>query len=805
MSTGDTAQPSASAGKVAISALRPHTDPASSGNASRKERRIMKACNECKSKKIQCSGRKPTCDSCQQSQVPCSYAEEKLVRGKNVRLLQLLREPNVRTILLPHIQKELKALEIEVIDDDRSFSSTTTTTPTATTLSSSRKRDESPAIEYSEKRIRLDAMGDENNQEADVSADVGSEESVDLTAEDFNRNAESKATGFIGKHSETAWAQRLAHIQAEGAERAEGVEGHRGHIAHGEASMSEEAGANRIAAKKSRHASGNSWDDAILDYAYHLDDPNTLMLGHVERDELSPAELPNMLVRCYMDNVHDFFPILIKPEFSDQFGRFIYSGTPKKAPAIWRAILNLVFAIGAGYSHLIGAPWRGDDRDHLVYHTRALQLSPIDETTVALSDLQRVQVIGLVSFYYLTIGHVSRSWIMLGLACRQATALGLHLRPMAPSLSAASREKRARVWWSLYYLEFLLCEITGRPTMINHQFSSVPMPAPVDEEALASRSGNKLLEDWKNNQEGAEEPYRSRFLFDLDTASNPINHFRCRIQLAIVTQKIFTSLYSAATVSKAWLQAQEEITAFNQEVDQWYRTLLKKHQFTLKLDTGDGNFTQERIILGFCYYGAKMLLNRPCLCRIDERIRNQADQSKTLDNENARECVMAAKSMTDLLPDGDGQSPDVVWLYKNGPWWCIVHYLMQALTVLTLEFALDKYNKAQLEAHPGETTRKIGKIFHWLCAMAAKGNSVALAACEQSLVQFEGFKKHKGFDASELFQNIQRGKDILESGRNPQAQAHSQPRVSLDRSQQGLETKILQAQTEGEILELSIS
>jgi hypothetical protein len=60
----------------------------------------------------------------------------------------------------------------------------------------------------------------------------------------------------------------------------------------------------------------------------------------------------------------------------------------------WKAVMNLVFAIGARYSHLIGAEWRADDHDHLVYMWRAvhlLQLQSIN-TLVAQPDQTTIQV-----------------------------------------------------------------------------------------------------------------------------------------------------------------------------------------------------------------------------------------------------------------------------------------------------------------------------------------------------------------------------------------------------------------------------
>ncbi|EKG22440.1 Transcription factor fungi [Macrophomina phaseolina MS6] len=681
------------------------------------------------------------------------------------RLLQLLREASTITFLPPHIMNELKALESEVGDDDQSLASTNTTTAQKRPRTPSAQRDE-------EKRPRHGSPQREGGGEADaIAGEVGSEESIDINAEDFNRSEQTKAMGFVGKHSEVLWAQRLASLQTESANNAQ---------TDGVNAQMDETPVTRTQGNRS-----------IVNFSYHQDNYVTLKLNHVEKDELPPLELASRLVECFINNVHDFFPILIKPDFASQFQSCVRSGNPGKAPPIWRGILNIVFAIGAKFSHLVGATWRGDERDHLLYHTRALQLSPLNEDTVVLPDLQRIQMMGLTSFYYLTVGQISRSWIMLGLACRQAVALGLHLRNLAPTLTAASREKRARVWWALYYLEYLLCENTGRPTMINSQFCSIQPLAPLDEAALTTFSGNKQLEDWyrTSGEPSAKQAKRQSFV-ELDSAPSPINQFRSRVNLAVLTQKAFSNLYSAATISKSWQRTQSEIVTLSREIDEWYSCLPLLFKFTLEISPGDGRFTRDRMILGFCYYSAKMLINRPCLCRVDTRIENQTSRSKEVDQERARECIMAAKSVADLLPHKSPTAaadvlPDVVWLYNNGPWWCIVHYFMQAITVLMLELAFGEFHlrgERMGAAGSADITAVVGKLVRWLGTMAATGNAAAIGACRQVRQQFEGFRPSNRLNLAELFRNLDIGPDVVRrrggpkfaSGKSPPREQHQQ-------------------------------
>lgn len=52
----------------------------------------------------------------------------------------------------------------------------------------------------------------------------------------------------------------------------------------------------------------------------------------------------------------------------------------EKFPPAWRAQLNLIFAIGAKYSHLTDAPWAADKRDHFIYMKRAVNLLELKDT-----------------------------------------------------------------------------------------------------------------------------------------------------------------------------------------------------------------------------------------------------------------------------------------------------------------------------------------------------------------------------------------------------------------------------------------
>lgn len=135
----------------------------------------------------------------------------------------------------------------------------------------------------------------------------------------------------------------------------------------------------------------------ITDATFYLDSDNIEVDIAVNPYEMPDPETAELFLDCYMETVHTSFPI-ISPCFEGQLRRFIESCKLNKAfqvPDKWRALMNLIYAIGAKYSHLIGADWQGDERDHLIYMTRAVHLLGLNNTVMIISgpDLVLVQAV----------------------------------------------------------------------------------------------------------------------------------------------------------------------------------------------------------------------------------------------------------------------------------------------------------------------------------------------------------------------------------------------------------------------------
>lgn len=239
-----------------------------------------------------------------------------------------------------------------------------------------------------------DTNGQEEAGENQVSARVGSVQSLDQIHEDYNLSAATRATGYVGKASELTWIQKLKRRTAFGSDDRD------------DGKLMFITGDGGVLTSPHRDQFWSA-ETPVNESTYHCDDLSILFPGQVDPHGLPPRYISDSLFGVYLDTVHPGFPIIGKTNFISQYQRF-FEVPDVSAGDSWKAILNLILAIGARYSHLIQAEWRGDERDHLLYFTRARMLVLDVDSILGHADLQRVQITGLMSFYLAAINQINR-------------------------------------------------------------------------------------------------------------------------------------------------------------------------------------------------------------------------------------------------------------------------------------------------------------------------------------------------------------------------------------------------------------
>ncbi|KAH8692227.1 putative C6 transcription factor [Talaromyces proteolyticus] len=650
----------------------------SSGN-----KRVGHACEPCREQKTKCSGDRPVCQRCQDLGLSCLYGDRKRERTAK-QLRDYAKQIQEYEQLFNNLHPKLDQQDVQLIQDTLSrvgalaeFDGTDDFALTRPGPSDS---------DYS------------SNPARPFLTDFLS--GADYTEEDFNRNERSIALGFVGRHSETSW---LYNLKRE-------IESNNVDAEQTEQTPPEEDLQDR---------------NSIASVSYFLDDADIPIIEDLDPLERPSRVVANRLVLTFFNTVHGTFPIIGKETFLSQVNSF-YSAPFARPGRRWLAILNLVFAIASrNYHHQIQPSSLDVGEETLQYFSRAWRLGMKDSSLLGHPDLQQAQVEGLTAFLLLSLGHANRAWRICGLAIRSATGMGLNLRSESNYVTLASKESRYKVWWSLYTLEALLGNMTGRPFGVERDFCTTPLPVPFEEEGFNdaqvaqimadNRMRNSLLGHVVTKPTGDTSPALTsqsiRTARDI-LRPNYALFFVCYIDLTRLMRQVVETLYAPEIVQNSPTDPEIVITDLNIKADAWLSRLPGAFRFID--DPSVASRDNYRLRLGLQFYSTKILICKPCLHRIDQFSCND----DSFYERTAISCVQAACRMLDLFP----AVYNATWFSQVAPWWSALHYLVQATTVLLIELSIDSGPK------PEEFRQALAKATSWLREMALR-DSASQRAC----------------------------------------------------------------------------
>ena len=286
----------------------------------------------------------------------------------------------------------------------------------------------------------------------------------------------------------------------------------------------------------------------------------------------------------------------------------------------------------------------------------------------------------------------TRAWCVGGQAIRYATALGLHLRVAESAINERDHRQRSKLWHSLYRLEVLLSEITGRPKCIHSSAASISLDLiaedasrPIDHEI--KMMGMNPGEEWSKflgkagdvalDFRGGIVPWKRCHSIGKNMSEK---HFIAATKLTRVADMIEDKLYLTFE-NPTWHSVQTTIRGLEERLQE-YQDGIMVELLASSIGTADID-PRAYLELEMALCSTRMILYRPCLC--DIQIQGESTVSRDFNNRCARRCVEAALSFLELLPS----DPQVAEIYQVLPWWSILHYLCQAATALLLELCLN--------------------------------------------------------------------------------------------------------------------
>jgi hypothetical protein len=530
--------------------------------------------------------------------------------------------------------------------------------------------DEAASEASNELRATSTRIGD-GEQGLDTS--VGFTNHLDLLTHNVDFGYGAGAAGFIGQMSEISWIGR-AHrnlIQNSPSDRPSGI--------------------------------------AMAQYSYFMDDEDVLAVDedHVNALELPPEGLTSFLSETFFHCVQGAFDFTIREQFLqdlNEFHRFPHSLSWDQRR--WLGLANIMWAIASKWLQMAGFEGESRLESHSVYYARARGLGLDHRVLFDHPNLVAIQALGLISFYLYVNGSMNRyspppplprgrsstrenaltgfrAWALAGMAVRHATGLGLHLEVHDRHMNPAQLRERAHIWYSICNLEVALSEILGRQPSFALAATTVPIEflqgdnAPTVRSALGTEEGwGRFLgqmQDFARHAGHGQVPIASSGY----TGQGPRSvQFSRHVSLGMISHQISTEIYIGEH-SDLWTTVHGKVDKLRAQLLEWEKTLPAELR-----GTKGASRPIDRTNLGLALYhqSLKMILYRPCLG--DPQIADEGLKAQAV--ALGRECVVAAMSLIDLLPN-EATAPE---MYRQTPWWNIIHYLCQAMAVFTLELSL---------------------------------------------------------------------------------------------------------------------
>ncbi|KAL8998725.1 MAG: hypothetical protein Q9169_002280 [Polycauliona sp. 2 TL-2023] len=458
----------------------------------------------------------------------------------------------------------------------------------------------------------------------------------------------------------------------------------------------------------------------------------SMLHEHVEPFELPTRATADALVAAYFAAVHPVFPIVSRSQFLGIYETFFASadGGGSWSTSMFVPMLHVVLAIGAVHAYATHASWAGDERSRLLRFASA-KASVLDACIFRASAYEQVQLCGLGGLYMLIMYDINKAWNLAGLGIRCAQGLGLHLVNRTPDMTESQRNLRLGMWTSVLSLERTVAIVTGRPSMVR------------DRDCTANLASEGLIDPDKHL---GQDPTSHAAPASVMADSTTILQYA---ELSSLADVVLAALYSAHIRHMKWSELQATIRELDQKACDWNTNLSRPFETDPSCQTPDGD--PARIAIGMFFHSTRVLINRPCLCRLDRRIEHQSVSSGSINATAAQQCVSSARSILGLIPD----QPSPIAIYRGPFWWMGFHHLKRATTVLIQEITFQSENTSAAAA---DIVTDAIKAINWLHALGESSSPAYSAWVMLSRLLFRAAQEFGG-DVS--------GAKIAHDGENP--------------------------------------
>ncbi|KFY39640.1 hypothetical protein V494_03905, partial [Pseudogymnoascus sp. VKM F-4513 (FW-928)] len=604
-----------------------------------KRRRIARACDMCRKKKIKCDGQMPACSHCTNYKTECVFTqvekkrsppkgakyieglENRLGRMENLlRLSGLLNEDDGGSTDLGMLEKRLASRESSKRGASHCSGSNPTSPSQATTL-----RGTPGAEGGSESPNSVLTPG--------TQGDKGSERRVgEKTAEEVEELSDLMCSLVTNDQGETRYIGSSSGFSIFSPKGIQWV-----NEKTGDQSFQTMIAEATVDDNKWVYWKPEVFGD-IFERRIYLQLPQKV-------EALS-------LLKDFFENFNCMFPLFHQPTFMHlverQYSRDPYDGSG------WWASLNITLAIAHRLRVMSNLVPEEEDQKAWGYLKNAMAV--YTELTMRNTDLLSVQALLGMALFMQGTPNPQPSFLLVASAIRLSHSIGLHKRGSGFNLNPIEIEQRKRVFWIGYMLDKDICLRFGRPPVQDDDDMNVELPSADPEDNI----GNIPLADGKGK----------------------VNLFRLMCEFSTIVSKVYTQLYSTRASKQSDGELLNTIGELDHQLEEWKDSIPIDFRPEHEIKASHTPLILHVVVLHFGYYNCLTTIHRMSIHHgyWTSRLSNFAIQglnSRPLNPRvfsSAALCVSSARASIHLVkyvPQGDFSC---VWL--------ILYYPVSALMTL---------------------------------------------------------------------------------------------------------------------------
>ncbi|KAL9029085.1 MAG: hypothetical protein Q9196_002628 [Gyalolechia fulgens] len=489
-----------------------------------KRRRIARACDMCRKKKIKCDGKMPACSHCINSKIECNFThvEKKRAPPKGAKYIEGLENRLGRMEALLKLSGLLSDEDVDRTDlgtlekklADKTLSKSREATP-ANTPERSHSGNQLPAA-LSPRITTPQPNKIPSPQSFTASPKPTENEKPEEEVEALSDMMCSLVTNNCGETRYIGSSSGFSIFSPKGIQW-----------------INEKTGDNSFQEMISKAVA----DDTK--WVYWRPEIFSDMFARRTFMPLPPKHEALSLCRDFFDNFNLMFPLFHEPTFMHlvhrQYSRQPYEGSG------WWASFNVTLAIAHRIRVMSNLVPPEEDNKAWMYLKNSMGV--LTELTMRNLDLLSVQALLGMAMFLLGTPNPQPSFFLVAAAIRLSNSIGLHKRGSGFKLNPVEMEQRKRVFWIGYLLDKDICLRSGRPPAQDDDDMNVDLPS----EDPMDNIGNIPLSDGKGK----------------------INLFRLMCTFAVIESKVYKQLYSTKASKQSDGALLNTIGELDKELEEW--------------------------------------------------------------------------------------------------------------------------------------------------------------------------------------------------------------------------------------------